>query len=838
MKDRANPLLPDPDGAGHSGVVAALTSPDLDALFWRAEHQAVESAWHGHVPFAHWIVRASAPRVLVELGPDTGVSYAAFCQAVVKAELTTRCFALCPGRRDEHADHGGSPGPGGSDTVHRARYGGFSRLLRGTPAEALASFQDGSIDLLHIDGGRSGAEARRCFDGWYPKLSRHAVVLLHGTNIRDDGAGVWRLWAELRERYPSFEFLHGNGLGVLAPGEAVPAPVLALCRTTDPQQVRRIRERFALLGEGGQAEALLDLRSADLERLQATLAAQRKTAEATQQTLSQQVARLRTKLRTAEYRVAQLDAEVRHLADHAAQVRDALQRTENMRRTSQTALEQLWDQLQALHRSASWRISAPLRRMSSLLRGRPQHEPPRKPNLLEHGSRTMPGSAAAAAWSPAYQNGARRRRVLFVSGEPKTPGHIYRVTRHAEAARAAGWAAQATSLAELSEAAVFSTDVLVLWRCTWSPEVDFVFYLAEYAGITVLFDVDDLMFKPELARTEIIDGIRTQDFDPAMVADFYRQVQRVLMRSDACICTTRELACHARDFDRTTFILPNGFDAATLAASRLAVRRRRQQADDGLVRIGYASGTRTHQRDFRQAVAGLARVLQDRPACRLVLFREPDRALLDVAEFPELAAAAGQIEWRDKVPLDRLPEEMARFDVNLAPLEVGNPFCEAKSELKYFEAALVDVPTVASPTGPMRRAIRDGETGLLATTPEDWYAALLRLVDDPALRQRMARSAHRDVLWRYGPDRKQDLMLSLLQQVDGGQHGARAFELEILRESRPAARFDIPRSEVVFIADRMQPAEVTVIVPLYQLCPLYRGNPRLRYGTRLCNCST
>jgi glycosyltransferase involved in cell wall biosynthesis len=73
----------------------------------------------------------------------------------------------------------------------------------------------------------------------------------------------------------------------------------------------------------------------------------------------------------------------------------------------------------------------------------------------------------------------------------------------------------------------------------------------------------------------------------------------------------------------------------------------------------------------------------------------------------------GQIEWREFVPLDQLPNEIAQFDVNLAPLEVGNPFCEAKSELKYFEAALAGVPTIASPTGPYRRAIRHGETGFL-----------------------------------------------------------------------------------------------------------------------------
>ena len=87
---------------------------------------------------------------------------------------------------------------------------------------------------------------------------------------------------------------------------------------------------------------------------------------------------------------------------------------------------------------------------------------------------------------------------------------------------------------------------------------------------------------------------------------------------------------------------------------------------------------------------------------------------------------------------------------NLAPLEVGNPFCEAKSELKFFEAALVDVPTVASPTGPMRRAIRDGET---ASWPPivAWRAALLSLVDDHALRRRMGRAAGHDAMRLFGP---------------------------------------------------------------------------------------
>ncbi len=218
----------------------------------------------------------------------------------------------------------------------------------------------------------------------------------------------------------------------------------------------------------------------------------------------------------------------------------------------------------------------------------------------------------------------------------------------------------------------------------------------------------------------------------------------------------------------------------------------------------------------------MGRVLRDRPHARLVLFRfrgaENSAApTLDVEEFEAFHGIEDQIEWHDIVPLSQLPEKIARFDVNIAPLEVGNPFCEAKSELKFFEAALVDVPTVASPTGPFRRAIRDGETGFLAKSPDEWHTALLQLVDDSILRRRIARAAHNDVLWRYGPLRRTDAMLSAIPQLRGdGQSAARAFALEGWRQQvfKPSA-VPIPETKIVFEWDQFGDAEVAVVVPLH-----------------------
>jgi hypothetical protein len=126
------------------------------------------------------------------------------------------------------------------------------------------------------------------------------------------------------------------------------------------------------------------------------------------------------------------------------------------------------------------------------------------------------------------------------------------------------------------------------------------------------------------------------------------------------------------------------------------------------------------------------------------------------------------------------------------------------------------VPTVASPTGPMRRAIRDGETGFLADTEEQWHDTILTLVDDEARRRQVGRTAYHDVLWRYGPARREELMLALLREIEGGREGARAFELELRRQSEPRpAPPTVPDQEELFAVDTLGAAEVTVIVPVY-----------------------
>jgi Methyltransferase domain len=228
--------------------LSILIDPAFDPLFWHPARLGACSAWWGHVPFAHWLIRAAAPELLVELGTLTGVSYSAFCHAVLEAGLPTLCQAVGTWCGDRQAGETNDEVYEDFRRFHDRHYDKFSTLLQRT-FDTLERFSDGSIDLLHIAGPQIHLSARHDFESWLPKLSKRGIVLLHATNLRDDDCGIWRFWEELRGRYPSFEFLHGYGLGVLAVGEAAPAAVLALCRLTDPAAIATLRGRFALIGE-------------------------------------------------------------------------------------------------------------------------------------------------------------------------------------------------------------------------------------------------------------------------------------------------------------------------------------------------------------------------------------------------------------------------------------------------------------------------------------------------------------------------------------------------------------------------------------------------------------
>jgi glycosyltransferase involved in cell wall biosynthesis/ACT domain-containing protein len=224
------------------------------------------NAWVGHLPFAAWVIQEVSPKIFVELGTHSGNSYFSFCQSVVEAGLSTKCYSVDTWQGDAHAGQYNEDIFAKVNTHHQEHYAGFSRLLRMTFDDAASYFADESIELLHIDGLHTYEAVRHDFETWLPKLAPGAVVMFHDTNVRERNFGVWKLWEELQARYPrNLEFVHSHGLGVLQLNNAPDGQKLDWLQPNSPEKQRLINY-FASLGSRQLERFELKQQAASLNR--------------------------------------------------------------------------------------------------------------------------------------------------------------------------------------------------------------------------------------------------------------------------------------------------------------------------------------------------------------------------------------------------------------------------------------------------------------------------------------------------------------------------------------------------------------------------------------------
>ena len=216
-------------------------------VFHTPERAVHPPSWLEHTPFAFWIVDALRPAIFVELGCHSGNSYSSFAQAVQTLSLSTACYAVdtWSGRSARGCLRGKCLRRLGR-VSRPALFGVLPVDSASTFDEALEHFAIGSIDLLHIDGYHTFDAGAHDFEAWRPKMSDRGVVLFHDISVREKDFGVWRLWERVRRDYPSFEFRHGHGLGVLGVGHEMPEPLkwLLAADRDDANMVRKLFARF------------------------------------------------------------------------------------------------------------------------------------------------------------------------------------------------------------------------------------------------------------------------------------------------------------------------------------------------------------------------------------------------------------------------------------------------------------------------------------------------------------------------------------------------------------------------------------------------------------------
>ena len=303
-------------------------------------------------------------------------------------------------------------------------------------------------------------------------------------------------------------------------------------------------------------------------------------------------------------------------------------------------------------------------------------------------------------------------------------------------------------------------DVLVLCRNSlYNDRIARLAAQARARNRLVLFDVDDLVFDP--AYTHLLMDTLDQDLTNSTVWDYWfgyvGRVGATYALCDGALVTNAYLADRAKAWsNKPTRVIPNFLNREQQELSDRVwdAKQHNNWARDGRTHLAYFSGSPSHDRDFGLVSTAIARLMDEDSSLwlRVVGFLEPS---------PQLARHSGRIEALPLQDFLNLQREIGSVEVNLVPLQ-DNPFTNCKSELKWFEAAVVGALTIASPVHAYRGVVEHARTGWLSEA-HAWDGMLRDVLRDvDCHRSDIAPRAREEARERYGWDRQSDVISSAL----------------------------------------------------------------------------
>lgn len=215
---------------------------------------------------------------------------------------------------------------------------------------------------------------------------------------------------------------------------------------------------------------------------------------------------------------------------------------------------------------------------------------------------------------------------------------------------------------------------------------------------------------------------------------FSEKLRKTLIRKcDGATACSPNLISYYRDAlgQKNVYFYPNTLNPEDYKYGIRAVR----EEPDNVVRIFWQGG-QSHLHDWMPLKDAVRAVAHKYPNTKWVFMGLELPFIYD--SIP--ASQCEFIPWRHYEAY-RMTRTLMNVDINLCPL-ADTLFNRAKSAIKWYESTVSEntEATLAQDVGPYQE-IKDGETGLLFKTPEEFAQKLGLLIEDASLRKRLGDGA-------------------------------------------------------------------------------------------------
>lgn len=276
---------------------------------------------------------------------------------------------------------------------------------------------------------------------------------------------------------------------------------------------------------------------------------------------------------------------------------------------------------------------------------------------------------------------------------------------------------------------------LMEYRLQTMPTTEMLRYEARRLRLPVMYDLDDPLFS--VSAYETYGNMKA--VAPELKAHFLSEAPKYLSMmngADILSVSTPGMAEHVALYsNRPVYVRRNFADADTLQAGRAAMDMR--PASDGLFRVAFASGSQGHEVDLAEILEPLTEFITADPTRRLMLIGH-----FDPDHLPD--ALVDQVEAVKFSTYDRYLAALAKADCAVMPL-CDDIFNRCKSAVRVIDAASVGVPSIVGTVGDLSNVVRDGETGVVAQSTEDWAEAFRNISADADKARTMGQAARSDL---------------------------------------------------------------------------------------------
>ena len=302
-------------------------------------------------------------------------------------------------------------------------------------------------------------------------------------------------------------------------------------------------------------------------------------------------------------------------------------------------------------------------------------------------------------------------------------------------------------------------DLVILQRAKWSFELESFIRVLKNRKIKIIYDMDDLIYHTKYVP-KYLNSIG--DYREFVIDSFFalsKRYEMIASISDGFIVTTNSLKRHVTsDFQKPVWVLPNFLNLEQEKESKKIVQMKKSTYRDDKFVIGYFSGSNSHQRDLEIVESAIVKLME-----------KYDNIYLKIVGFMNLSnqlqewKKRGRIIFDKFVPYQELQYKIGSVDVNIIPLQ-KHEFNECKSELKYFEASIVDTISVATNNEVYSNVICDGVDGYLSGEM-DWYEKLeyiyLNYDKMDEIRKNAKEKCYRD----YGNENMKEKITNLYDEI-------------------------------------------------------------------------